>query len=161
MAEQEAKDWISYMTGQPFPEGSFASALKDGSLLCDVMNNMVPNSIKINKSTMAFKQMENISAFLEHCGRNGVPKNDLFQTIDLFEEQNINQVILSIHAISRTFNAKGLCPVIGPKLAESAPRNFSAEVMNQGQTVIGSQMGFTGGANQSGQSFGQRRNIMN
>lgn len=160
MAEQEAKDWISYMTGKPFPGGSFASALKDGVVLCEVLNNMIPNSVKVNKSTMAFKQMENISGFLEVCVKSGVPKNDLFQTIDLFEEQNINQVILSIHAISRTFNAKGLCPVIGPKLAESAPRNFTPEVLNAGQTVIGSQMGYTGGANQSGQNFGQRRNIM-
>jgi len=104
--------------------------------------------------------MENIAGFLDQCIKNGVPKTDMFQTIDLYEEQNINQVILAIHAISRTFNAKGLCPVIGPKLSEAAPRNFSAEVLAQGNSVLGAQMGYTGGANQSGQNFGQRRHIM-
>jgi len=62
--------------------------------------------------------MENINNFLEQAARIGVPKNDLFQTIDLYEQQNLNQVVLSIHALSRHGGAKGLCPVVGPKLAE-------------------------------------------
>jgi len=160
VAEQEARDWISYMTGKPFPEGSFQEGLRDGVLLLEVLNSMIPGSAVPNTSKMAFKQMENISTFLGHCVKLGVPKNDLFQTVDLFENQNMNQVILGIHAVSRTCNAQGLCPVIGPKLAEAAPRNFTPEVLAQSNAVFSSQMGFTGGANQSGQNFGNRRHIM-
>lgn len=37
-------------------------------------------------------QMENIGKFLDACVAYGVPKSDLFQTVDLFEGQNIPQV---------------------------------------------------------------------
>ena len=36
--------------------------------------------------------MENIGNFLDACVAYGVPKTDLFQTVDLFEAQNIPQV---------------------------------------------------------------------
>ena len=43
---------------------------------------------------MAFKLMENISNFLEAATRYGVAKTDLFQTVDLYEAENIPQVQL-------------------------------------------------------------------
>ena len=36
--------------------------------------------------------MENIGKFLEFCDQLGVPKTDVFQTVDLYEGQNIPQV---------------------------------------------------------------------
>lgn len=36
--------------------------------------------------------MENISIFLKGAEALGVPKHDLFQTIDLFEKKNMTQV---------------------------------------------------------------------
>ena len=36
--------------------------------------------------------MENIGKFLEFCDSMGVPKTDVFQTVDLYEGQNIPQV---------------------------------------------------------------------
>lgn len=33
--------------------------------------------------------MENIGKFLEFCDELGVPKSDIFQTVDLYEGQNI------------------------------------------------------------------------
>ena len=41
---------------------------------------------------MAFKQMENINNFLEACEAIGCKKTDLFQTVDLYESTNPNQV---------------------------------------------------------------------
>ena len=38
--------------------------------------------------------MENIGNFLSACEAYGVPKADLFQTVDLYEGQNIPQVCL-------------------------------------------------------------------
>lgn len=45
--------------------------------------------------------MENISIFLRGAEALGVPKHDLFQTVDLFEKKNMTQVVDSIFAISR------------------------------------------------------------
>ena len=33
--------------------------------------------------------MENIGFFLAFCDNLGVPKSDIFQTVDLYENQNI------------------------------------------------------------------------
>ena len=38
---------------------------------------------------VSFSQMENIGNFLEGCYAYGVPKTDLFQTVDLYEKQNM------------------------------------------------------------------------
>ena len=45
--------------------------------------------------------MENIGHFLTAIEEYGVPKTDSFQTVDLYEEQNIGQVINAIHALGR------------------------------------------------------------
>ena len=71
------------------------NALKNGHVLCKVANILVPGSIrKINESKMAFKIMENINNFLLAAESMGCQKLDLFQTVDLYENQNIAQVML-------------------------------------------------------------------
>lgn len=45
--------------------------------------------------------MENISLFLNAMLTYGVSKNDMFQTVDLFEGQNMVQVVNTIHALGR------------------------------------------------------------
>ena len=66
--------------------------------------------------------MENIGKFLDEASRLGVPKHDLFQTVDLFEEKNIPRVIDSIYAFARHAASLGRdVPLIGPKLAEKQP----------------------------------------
>ena len=50
---------------------------------------------------MAFKQMENIGNFLTGCEGVGMAKTDLFQTVDLFEAQNVPLVVDTIHALGR------------------------------------------------------------
>ena len=44
--------------------------------------------------------MENIGNFLDAAGQLGVAKNDLFQTVDLYEGQNIPQVIFSTQYVT-------------------------------------------------------------
>ena len=60
-----------------------------------LINKLQPGSVtKINTGKMAFKLMENISNFLDAATRYGVAKTDLFQTVDLYEAENIPQVQL-------------------------------------------------------------------
>ncbi|KAJ8301227.1 hypothetical protein KUTeg_020214 [Tegillarca granosa] len=127
-----------------------------------VMNVLSPGSIKkVNESKMAFKMMENISQFLAAAENYGTPKTDLFQTVDLFEGQNMVQVVNGIHALGRTAQKRGFTgPKLGVKEADYNPRNFDEDKLNAGQTVIGLQMGTNRGASQAGMNFGKARSIM-
>lgn len=63
---------------------------------------MKPGAVKkINNSTMAFKCMENINAFLEVAREMGVPAQETFQTVDLWERQNLNSVVICIQSLGR------------------------------------------------------------
>lgn len=54
--------------------------------------NALGANIKIQTSTMPFKMMENIEAYLKFCSSCGLRTHDLFQTVDLYEAKNLNQV---------------------------------------------------------------------
>lgn len=89
-----------------------------------------------------------------------MPKSDMFQTVDLFENKNPLQVVDSIFAFSR-YGVKGGFngPLLGPKLADKHEVNFTPEQLAAGKTIIPQQAGFNGGASQSGMSYGSRREI--
>ncbi|KAG0735157.1 hypothetical protein G6F57_007958 [Rhizopus arrhizus] len=159
--EQEAKRWIEEIIGEQFPLDDFAESLKDGVILCKMIGKLAPGQGKFKQSKMPFIQMENISIFLKGAEALGVPKHDLFQTIDLYEKKNMTQVIDSIYAISRYGYKAGTCQTyLGPKLADKQKPAYSQEAANASSATFNTyQYGYTGGANQSGMSFGQRRNI--
>ena len=72
---------------------AFAAPLKDGVILCTILNIIKPGTVKkINKGNKPFTMMENISMYLDACQSMGCQKSDLFQTVDLYELQNIPQV---------------------------------------------------------------------
>jgi hypothetical protein len=56
---------------------------------------------KVNESKMAFKCMENINAFLEVAKAMGVPAQETFQTVDLWERQNLNSVVICLQSLGR------------------------------------------------------------
>lgn len=61
--EKEAQEWIESILGKKFPPGeTFEDVLKDGQVLCALMNKISPGSVpKINSSGGQFKMMENIN----------------------------------------------------------------------------------------------------
>lgn len=169
--EQEARLWMEDVVGEPLdgsvssdePLGQdrFHAALKDGVFLCRLAEQIMgPGTAKHNKMKVPFKQMENINNFLSACEKYGLSKTDLFQTVDLFEQQNMWQVVLCLFALGRKAQAKGYeGPALGPREAQRNVREFSDEQMKAGQTVIGLQMGTNKVASQSGMSFGGQRHI--
>ena len=161
--EGKAKAWLQALAGEPFPAGSFQEALKDGVYLCKAINKLSPGAVKkINTSKMAFKMMENIGNFLSGCEAYGLAKADLFQTVDLYEDQNIPLVVDCIHALGRKARAKGYSgPGLGPKEAAKNERFFDSEQQKKaGQSVIGLQMGTNRGASQAGMTaYGQQRQV--
>lgn len=58
-------------------------------MLCRLINSLHPRGqapvAKIQPSAMAFKQMEQISQFLQAAERYGIAATDIFQTVDLWE----------------------------------------------------------------------------
>ncbi|KAJ3038288.1 Calponin-3 [Rhizophlyctis rosea] len=163
--EAQARQWLEEVSGTQFPSESFHESLKDGVILCEAINKIVPLAnlpqIKIAKSKMPFKQMENIHTFLERMKALGVPSYETFQTVDLYEAKNINQVIDSIFALSRNAEKHGFDgPRLGPKLAAKAERNFSEEQLAQGRAAVPLLQSFNSGASQSGMgAMGGRREI--
>jgi len=137
--------------------------LKDGVILCKVMNAMYPGTIrKINTNKMAFKQMENVGNFLTGCvDKAGCHKSDMFQTVDLYEGSNIPLVINGIHALGRKAHecSNGI-PALGPQEAQENKREFTEEQLASGKNVIGLQMGTNKMASQAGQNFGKTRAII-
>eukprot|EP01098_Paradermamoeba_levis_P012401 TRINITY_DN542_c0_g1_i4.p1 TRINITY_DN542_c0_g1~~TRINITY_DN542_c0_g1_i4.p1 ORF type:complete len:195 (-),score=68.50 TRINITY_DN542_c0_g1_i4:25-609(-) len=139
--EQQARDWILALTGSSVGTGdAFAADLKDGSVLCNLINKIKPGSVKkINKGKLPFPLMENIGAFLEGCRQCGVQSADLFQTVDLFEAKNMNQVVHCLHALGRAsqkvpgFNG----PFIGVKEADSRRVEFTEEQLKASEAQLG------------------------
>lgn len=167
--EQEARLWIEDILGEPLdqsvpshePLGSsrFHAALKDGIVLCKLANTIIGN-VKFNSMKVPFKQMENINNFLSACEKYGVAKTDLFQTVDLYEAQNMWQVVLCLFALGRKAQANGYSgPALGPREAQRNTREFTDEQLKAGQNVIGLQMGSNKGASQKGMSFGVQRHV--
>ncbi|XP_031553101.1 muscle-specific protein 20-like [Actinia tenebrosa] len=162
--ERQAIDWIEAVLGEKALGGASGqdgvhAALKDGIILCRVANAL-GGSIKFNQSKMAFKMMENIGKFLDFADKLGVPKSDMFQTVDLYEKQNMPGVINGIHALGRKAHSTGKTPhPLGPKEASANKREFTEEQLKSGQNVIGLQMGTNKGASQAGDHFGRPRQV--
>ncbi|XP_032219403.2 muscle-specific protein 20 isoform X1 [Nematostella vectensis] len=168
--EEEARKWIDTVLGESiFGENggvdTVHQTLKDGQVLCRLANRLGGN-LKINQQKMPFKQMENIGNFLSFIeNKLGVAKNDLFQTVDLYEKSNMWNVICCIHAVGRRAYSLGKdVPQLGPKESTKNPRQFTERQLNEGKTIINSfQMGPAAKnvATASGQSFGRQRQIIN
>ncbi|XP_073944820.1 myophilin-like [Choristoneura fumiferana] len=160
---QECLEWIRQICGEPENMSgdmdNFYEVLKDGTLLCKLANNIQPGLVKkINESKMAFKCMENINAFLDAARQLGVPAQETFQTVDLWERQNLNSVVICLQSLGRKAGNFGK-PSIGPKESEKNVRNFSEEQLRAGQGVISLQYGSNKGATQSGINFGNTRHM--
>jgi hypothetical protein len=162
----EVLEWIAESV--PEEAGNFKTngdmdnlyeVLKDGTLLCKLANKFKAGIVKrINTSTMAFKCMENINNFLAAATEVGVPSQEQFQTVDLWERQNLNSVVICLQSLGRKGATHGL-PSIGPKEASKNVRNFSEEQLKASEGIINLQYGSNKGATQSGINFGNTRHM--
>ncbi|KAI7873581.1 hypothetical protein K492DRAFT_154740 [Lichtheimia hyalospora FSU 10163] len=159
--EQQARAWIENVVGEPLASEDFHESLKDGVMLCKLIDKLTPGQVKYKVSKIPFMQMENIACFLAGAEKLGVPKHDLFQTVDLYEKKNMTQVVDAIFSLSRHAYKAGSCSTfLGPKLADKHEVSFSQETLNASKGMFNTyQYGYNKGANQSGIVFGGRREI--
>jgi len=115
--KNEILDWIEAVTGKKVPRDlPFEEVLKDGVILCNMMNKLVPGSVKIHKGSDSQHQ-ENLVHFQQAMREFGVPMDDIFQTKDLFEAKNIKHVVDSLAALAKTASNKP--DYTGPELSKS------------------------------------------
>ncbi|KAL5255733.1 hypothetical protein ACHWQZ_G011078 [Mnemiopsis leidyi] len=167
--EKQCRAWIEEVVGEALSDQEigmhhFQHCLKDGQVLCKLLNtlNGEPLVKKINTQKMAFKQMENIEQFIKGCKTFGLKDGDIFQTADLYECQNMSQVVATIYAVSSVASSeKGFeGPCIGTKIAAKNEREFDEATLNAGKFVLGGQMGYTEGESQSGMNIGKTRKVV-
>jgi len=139
---EQAREWVCTIVG-PLGDGTLQQELKSGVVLCNLINAIQPGCCrKPSPSAMPFKQMENISNYLAACNALGMPKHSSFQTVTLFEDQDMMQVVTNLHALGAIaqklgFEGEGQ---LGVKLADANVRVFTAEQRARGkaeQTFIG------------------------
>ncbi|XP_056330118.1 calponin-3b [Danio aesculapii] len=160
--EEELRHWIEDVTGMPIGE-NFQMGLKDGVILCELINKLQPGSIKkINHSKLNWHKLENLGNFIKAILAYGLKPNDIFEANDLFENGNLTQVQTTLLALASMAKTKGMNTKvdIGVKYADKQTRSFNDEKMKAGQCVIGLQMGTNKCASQAGMTaYGTRRHL--
>lgn len=146
--ESEVRDWIKEVLQQDIENEPFQVVLKDGIILCELINKLLEKDPKANlkcpkKSRLGFFQMENIEYFISKARYANVPDSDNFMTIDLFEDKNMKQVLTCISSLSRSIYKMGRTDirVIGPRLVEKVPIVFSQEQIDEAKRTISKQYG--------------------
>lgn len=151
--EQEVMNWIAAVIGEAVPAGNYEDILRDGVVLCNLINKIAPGSVKkIQTKGTNFQLMENIQRFQAALKKYGVPEEEIFQTADLFERRNIPQVTLCLYALARMTqkHPEYAGPTMGPKMADKNERTFTAEQLRAHESELNLQMGYNKGASQSG-----------
>ncbi|XP_075888756.1 calponin-1 [Nelusetta ayraudi] len=160
--EEELRLWIEDVTGGRI-EGHFMESLKDGVLLCELINVLQPGSVrKINSASQNWHQLENIGNFVRAIVEYGLKPHDIFEANDLFENVNHTQVQSTLIALAGMAKSKGFQSNydVGVKYAEKQKRQFNQEQLREGRNVIGLQMGTNTLASQKGMtSYGTRRHL--
>eukprot|EP00435_Cladocopium_sp_Y103_P030649 s1754_g7.t1 len=114
--EQDVVQWIEAIVGSVKGDTTVAEWLKSGIILCNLVNAIQPGLIRtVNQQNVPFKQMENITKFLNAARDLGLPESSMFDTPDLYEEKNVDSVITCIYALGGAVQT--VCPEFtGPKL---------------------------------------------
>ncbi|KAI4120729.1 MAG: hypothetical protein LQ347_007042, partial [Umbilicaria vellea] len=154
-AANEVREWIEEVLGERIAAGDLLEALKDGSVLCKLVNLAIgPPGVRYKASSMPFVQMENISHFLRACQSPplGLPPHDVFLTVDLYESKDPAQVLQCLGAFSRkahtlqpnrftkTIGAKSRGSVVSPQVTGTSNGGFNRDrgASNASQSSTGS-----------------------
>lgn len=175
--------WVGEITGENvvIPETedkhemsrSFYDTLKDGRLLCKLINCLLPDGQKLDFSKKSFQETQNqafaiardrerIGIFLQKAREYGIPDANIFQTDYLYERTNLVHVCTCIRALGIESQSRPGYngPVIWPRKNETNVRQFTEEQLQAGQQIISLQYGTNKGATQKGMNFGKYRMII-
>jgi len=96
--EADVTTWVEEVSGERSAGEPLMEWLKDGQVLCRLANKIQQGICpRINSQSMPFKQMENVTAFIQACRKLGVMEKDVFSTVDLYEGKNPKAVMNCIY----------------------------------------------------------------
>uniref|UniRef100_A0A2I3G4U2 Vav guanine nucleotide exchange factor 1 n=1 Tax=Nomascus leucogenys TaxID=61853 RepID=A0A2I3G4U2_NOMLE len=88
-----------------------AQALRDGVLLCQLLNNLLPHAINLREVNLRpqmsqFLCLKNIRTFLSTCCEKfGLKRSELFEAFDLFDVQDFGKVSWALEAQRPSFSS--------------------------------------------------------
>lgn len=129
----EVMHWIQSVTGERFSDSmNVQEELKDGQVLCKLINTIKPGFIKkINNGRLSYLCMENLHVFTKSCQQMGLPERECFAEADLYEAKNIPWVIESLHSFATLILSKSAhrsLPQLGVKVS---PRKTAPKALPQ------------------------------
>ncbi|ELW62100.1 Calponin-3 [Tupaia chinensis] len=99
-AEEDLRNWREEVTGMSIGT-NFQLGLKDGIILCELINKPQPGSVKkVNESSLNWPPMENIGNFIKTIQAYGMKSHDIFEANDLFQNGNMTQVQTTLVALA-------------------------------------------------------------
>ncbi|XP_073774365.1 guanine nucleotide exchange factor VAV3b isoform X2 [Danio rerio] len=107
-----------------------AQTLRDGVLLCQLLNNLRPDTINLKEINLRpqmsqFLCLKNIRTFLSACCEEfGMKKSDLFEAFDLFDVRDFGKVIDTLSKLSYT-----------PVAQQSGIRSFPTEESTENEDI--------------------------
>jgi len=145
---QKVLDWICAVTGEDTGGEEFGPALKNGYLVAkliqtidpEVKNRIKKRRWKPKKTNMPFQCREQIELFGKACKNLGMNQTDLFTAQDLYEQENLNQVMNTLYSLNAI--AQDVVSFDGPYIedgfakAQENRRNFSEETLRKGANAI-------------------------
>jgi hypothetical protein len=108
--EAKVRAWLAAVLEEKFDDSTpIEELLKSGERICQALNKVYPNAVRsINKSTVAFKQLENIGNYAKACQNLGINKSLIFETADLAESRNLTLVIDNLYHVAQAGARKGI-----------------------------------------------------
>lgn len=116
--EYEVCAWIEAIT-ETTQEGSAHEWLRDGKVLCALINKVKPQAkVKANKMARPFMMRENITMFLRACRKEfpRIKEGDMFSTDDLYDAKDMGQVMKFIYSFGGVVQTDPECnhlPALG------------------------------------------------
>ncbi|XP_062582313.1 guanine nucleotide exchange factor VAV2-like isoform X3 [Saccostrea cucullata] len=118
-----------------------AQALRDGVLICHLLNNLSPGSVDLKDFSQRpqlsqFLCLKNIRTFLQTCQTHfGLSPSDLFDPLDLFEVKDFRKVLNTLSKLSKTPIARRKCSGFPPE--QTTPHRPSRRYTDEDEDIYG------------------------